>query len=51
MHLFTRLKPLEDFSTFINNENLQNFEGNDHSLVPGSLEEFLIPQKSPNVVG
>ena len=36
------------FSTFINNENLQNFEGKNHNLVHGSLRTADVsPRSSP----
>ena len=36
------------FSTFINNEILRNFEGKNHGLVHGILEELLyLSKKNP----
>ena len=49
---FTGLKAVKSrpkipiFSTFINNEILQNFEGKNHGLVQGILEELLNLRKA-----
>ena len=46
MNFFTRFKNARRFSTFINNEILQNFEGKNHGLVHGILEELLYFRKA-----